>query len=189
MMTVFSLWVNGFDMMMCSGSQDISRFPRRFVWAVVHVTRGPAAQWPALLVPSGAPQEMLLRAQHTSPQPERWRDTIWMYFLSIITDNIRALSHEPCLSIQWCSPPWRPCRRRTSSICWRPLRVVDWMTSEQNSRMFPLPPHLCCPKPNRGRAAGRSQRSPGPFPRKHPKRTFTTWSSTHRWALLHTHMT
>ncbi len=96
MMTVFSLWVNGFDMMMCSASQDISRFPRRFVWAVVHVTRGPAAQWPALLVPSGAPQEMLLRAQHTSPQPERWRDTIWMYFLSIITDNIRALMNRVC---------------------------------------------------------------------------------------------
>lgn len=88
-MTEFSFWVKGFDMMMmmCSGSQDISRIPRRFVWAVVRVTRGPAAQWPALLVPSGAPQEMLLRALHTSPQPERWRDTIWTHFLTIITDN------------------------------------------------------------------------------------------------------
>ncbi len=173
MMTEFSFWVKGFDMMMmmCSGSQDISRFPRRFVWAVVRVTRGPTAQWPALLVPSGAPQEMLLRALHTSPQPERWRDTIWTHFLTIITD-INA-THRALMNRVF---PYSGVLLHDVPAEGGVLRFVGdlsgsstgWPASRTPGRSL-CPPTFRCPKPNRGRAAW-SPEVTRTVPHKHPKR-------------------
>ncbi len=89
MMTEFSfwgerIWYEDDDVLRFTGYLQISQ--TLCVSCCSRYKRGPTLKWPALLVPSGAPQEMLLRALHTSPQPERWRDTIWTHFLTIITD-------------------------------------------------------------------------------------------------------
>lgn len=102
-------------------------------------------------------------------------------FHSFLHLSLRECQSWVCASQQWCSPPWRRCRRRSSSTCWRPHRPGDWTTSAQNCRTLRPPPRPPWPKPSRGRAAVRSRRSPERFPHQHPKRTYTTWSSTHKW--------
>lgn len=107
----------------------------------------------------------------------------------------RFFFYKPYLLLfytQWCSHPWRHCRRRSSSIWWPPPRLADWTTSvlifrapplkplrprPSSLAVIPAPRRLSrSPDPNRGEAAGRSWSSASLFLNHRQRRSSTTWS-------------